>query len=99
MGGPQADVAMEQDGAVLVYERPTSSWVFLKRLNASTAGSYDFLGSAVDVDTGIALAGAPGHDRVSPDAGSVSVIGASIPARNRTGTRERGAGRVIHSLL
>lgn len=76
---------MEQDGAVLVYERPTSSWVFLRRLNASTAGSYDFLGSAVDVDTGIALAGAPGHGRVSPDAGAAYLFSGllSPPGPNR----------------
>ncbi len=59
MGGPQADAAGEQDGAVLVYALQSGSWTYRARLTAPDASSSAWLGAAVDIDNGSVLAGAP----------------------------------------
>jgi len=70
MGGPQADVAQEQDGAVLVFKRMDGVWTYGTALTAFDAGSYDYLGAGLGIDNGMVLAGAPGHDGAGPDVGA-----------------------------
>ncbi len=70
MGGPQADVEGDQEGAVLVFARQNGSWALQSRLTAPDAGSYDFLGTGLAIDNGVVLAGAPGHGAVGSNVGA-----------------------------
>lgn len=74
LGGPQADVAKQEDGAVLVYELKNGVWTYRTRLTASDAASYDYLGTSVDIDGQIVVAGAPGNDAAGTDAGAAYVF-------------------------
>lgn len=73
LGGPQADVAGEQDGAVLVYGLQNGSWTYRTRLTATDTGSYAWLGAAVDIDKGAVLAGAPRKNA----SGGITNVGAA----------------------
>jgi hypothetical protein len=79
MGAPQADAGKEQNGAALLYERQNSSWLYRSRLTAPDGGSYDFLGTSLDIDNGIALAGAPGHDGLGKEVGAAYLFSQLIP--------------------
>lgn len=70
LGGPQADAAAQEDGAVLVFTRNGGSWAYEATLTAPGAGSYDYLGTGLDIDNGVVVAGAPGHDAVASSAGA-----------------------------
>ncbi|MBX3745421.1 MAG: PKD domain-containing protein [Verrucomicrobiae bacterium] len=71
MGGPQADATRQQDGAVVVFGRHNGSWTLITTLTAAPlAGSYDALGTALDLDGPSLLAGAPGHDGAGLDVGA-----------------------------
>ena len=70
MGGPQADVAQQQDGAVLLFKRMDGVWTYGTTLTAFDAGSYDYLGTGLGIDNDMVLAGAPGHDGAGPDVGA-----------------------------
>jgi hypothetical protein len=80
MGGPQADATQQEDGAVLVFRLQNGSWTYLTTLTAPAAGSYDFLGTALDVRNGAVLAGAPGHDRAGLDVGAAYLFNEIGPA-------------------
>ena len=79
IGGPQADATKEQNGAVLVYERQGSQWLYRKRITAPDAASYDYLGTALDIDNGTALAGAPGKDGLGTDVGAAYLFSELVP--------------------
>jgi len=74
LGGPQADLEDEAVGAVLVFGRDGGAWKHRTTLAAADAGSGDELGTALDIDNGVVLAGAPGHDQAGSNTGAAYVI-------------------------
>ena len=81
MGGPQADIAGQENGAVLVFARQNGSWAYQATLTAADGGSYDYLGTGLDIDHGFVLAGAPGHDALGANVGAAYLyaVGAAEP--------------------
>jgi PKD repeat protein len=70
MGGPQADIAGDQNGAVAVFLRQNNTWIYQSTLSATGSGSYDYLATGLDIDGTAVLAGAPGHDARGTDVGA-----------------------------
>lgn len=70
MGGPQADIEGQAEGAVLVFRRESTSWKHQVTLTANDAGSADQLGTALDISNDVIIAGAPGHDMLGANVGA-----------------------------
>lgn len=71
VGAPGDDDGGTDAGAAYVFERQgDGSWVEIARLQASDASASANFGSAVGIDSDLAVVGASGDDVAAPDAGA-----------------------------
>jgi hypothetical protein len=79
IGGNQADNSAMQAGALYVFTRAGTTWTQQAYIKASQITTGDFLGRAMalSADGNRLVAGAPGHDSMVSNSGSVFIYGRS----------------------
>ena len=75
VGARRADAAAEEAGTAYVYERDADgTWSLSQKLWALAPQPHARFGESVAVSNGRIFVGAPGEDRVEPDAGAVHLF-------------------------
>lgn len=71
VGALFADGAVEETGAVYMFQQVGNEWLQMSKLIAGQGRPFDRFGHSVAVDGTTAVVGAPGQDRMGADAGLV----------------------------